>query len=197
MRPHATRRRAAAPLLASAIAIGLAVASPARSAPAGPALVPPAVPPCRAAALSLSLDGENGAFDATSHGGTLLVLRNLSPNACSVPGLPTLSFAGPSGRPLPIERRPPPGMHPGPVVMPVAIAAGAEATSPLRWVSGQVFAHTTCQSPTRLSVRIGDAPVSAPFHGHLCGEAGRAIAFDQPPLRLDPTLSGTSCPGAP
>ncbi len=149
----------------------------------------PMIPPCKAEQLSLGFDGENGAFDGMSHSGALLVVRNLGPQACRLPGLPTLSFKDAAGHALPIARQTPVGMHPGPVVLPVILAAGAEATAPLRWVSGEVYSPSRCYSAASASLQLSTIPgsgaLSSPFQGRICGPA-KGASFEQPPLRLDP-----------
>ena len=156
-----------------------------------PAPIPsPIIPPCKAAQLSLGFDTENGAFDGMSHSGALLVVRNLGPGACRLAGLPQLRFKDATGQPLSIDRQAPVGMHPGPVVLPVVLAVGAEATAPLRWVSGEVYSPSRCYTPTTaaLTLELADpraAVLTAPFQGRICGPA-RGSRFEQPPLRLDP-----------
>lgn len=146
-----------------------------------------ALPACRQ--VSVGLDGEGGAFDGMSHGGARLVIRNTGPD-CRLAGLPRLVFQDARGRPLPVARRAPAGMHPGPVVLPVAVAAEAEATAPLRWVSGEVYDRSRCFSPARLVVTLAPgvtATYAGPI-GHMCAPAGEAVALDQPPLRIDPRV---------
>jgi hypothetical protein len=156
-----------------------------------PAPLPsPILPPCKAEQLSLGFDAEGGAFDGMSHSGALLVVRNLGPAACRLAGLPTLGFKDKAGQPLPIARQPPVGMHPGPVVLPVALAVGAEATAPLRWTSGEVYSPSRCYTPATATLALdpadpGSAVVSGPVQARICGPA-RGARFDQPPLRLDP-----------
>ena len=87
-----------------------------------------AAPPCKASDLSLGTDDENGSFNGMSHLGTLLVLRNLSTTACSVPARPEISFLDASkskASPLPIKLEIPGAkfMHPGPVMLPVWLRA--------------------------------------------------------------------------
>lgn len=148
-----------------------------------------AAPPACAAEISVGFDGENGAFDGMSHSGVLLVLRNTGTAACRLPGLPALSFEDAAGKPLAIARQAPPGMHPGPVVVPVGVAAGAEATAPLRWVSGDVYDGGRCLRPARVTVALGGvASTMAWPAGPLCGPPGKPIPFEQPPVRTDPVL---------
>ncbi len=154
------------------------------------AATPPAsaLPSCTASQLSLAVDGQGGAFNGMSHGGALLVIRNLGPKACRLPGLPMLVFKDAKGRPLPIARQAPKGMHPGPVVVPVGVAAGAELTVPLRWVSGEVYDRSQCLTTAFAAVTIGAEMVQTAFTARLCGQAGVGIGFDQPILHVDPVL---------
>ena len=150
-------------------------------------------PACAANQLALSFDDGDGAFDGMSHSGTLMVLRNTSATACAVPGLPVLTFRDAAGAELAIVRRPPPGMHPGPVVRPAAIAAGATAAASLRWVSNEgVFDDGRCLVPARVEASIGTGTLTQPFPGHsLCGPSGEPVPFDQSWLGIDPAPAGT------
>lgn len=156
--------------------------------PAPPAFVTAALPACEAEQITLSFDGEDGDFDGMSHAGTLMVLRNIGAAACRVPGLPRLSFTGRDGATLPIAFRPPAGMHPGPVVLPVGIAPGAEVTAKLRWVSGDVYEGGRCLSPAAVTLSIGPARIGSAFVGTLCGPAKGPVRFEQTWLRADPRL---------
>ena len=109
------------------------------------------VPDCSSSQIALNTDAEDGRFNGMSHSGTLLVLRNDSTTACrldpfaqivlkdrrsnalNVAVHPATAFQGPvvKGRPLPMGH--------GPVVLPIVLAPGAEATASLRWVSGSCF----------------------------------------------------------
>ena len=148
-----------------------------------------AVPTCTANQLSLALDGENGNFDGMSHSGTLLVLRNISPDACSVPAFPTLTFRDAANTALAITRSTPGfghGMGHGPVMLPAIVAPGAELTASLRWVSGDVYDHGTCLSPVTLSVTIAGAELTAPITGNICGESTSKVTYTVTRLNPDP-----------
>ncbi|WP_156679934.1 DUF4232 domain-containing protein [Sphingomonas profundi] len=147
-----------------------------------------ALPACAADQLSLGFDAENGAFNGMSHGGALLVIRNVGTRPCRLAALPRLTFNDGAGKPLPIVRRAPPGMHPGPAVPPVGIAAGAEVTAPLRWVSGEVYDKSRCLTPASAAVAIGSGTTQTAFSARICGPAGSDATFDQPPLKPDPVL---------
>jgi hypothetical protein len=99
-----------------------------------PGMAQPAPAFCSAPDLSLALDDEAGEFAGVSQSGTLLVLRNIGPNACRVAARPTLIFEDAHQHPIPISLRTPPGMHPGPVLLPVILSRDAEATGKMHWV---------------------------------------------------------------
>ncbi len=146
------------------------------------------LPPCAANALSLGLDAEDGNFDSTSHSGILVVLRNIGPNACQIPRSPAIAFIDSLGKDLAISANLAPvrGMHPGPVMLPLALAPGAEATSTLRWVTGQVYDHGACLSPFQITVTVGGATLHAPFNAVVCGPSPSAIGVTPTWFQLDP-----------
>lgn len=150
---------------------------------AAPATVPAS--PCRAESLALRTDGENGNFNGMSHGGTRLIVRNTGSSDCLLPGLPTVIFLDADGKTLATERKAPAGMHPGPVVLPVRLAPGAEASTPLRWVSGEVYDDSRCVSIARVRVRYGaKALVEGLASGRICAPGDAPAAVEQPPLSL-------------
>ncbi len=154
----------------------------------GPAGANPAIPMCKASDLSLGTDDENGSFNGMSHAGTLLVLRNLSPTACRVPQRPEITFLDKDNKPLPVKLEITGArfMHPGPVLVPVVVAADAEVTSKLRWVSGEVYENSTCVSPAAISVTLADGKQQAALAGQLCGDKTKGIPFEASPLAADP-----------
>lgn len=145
------------------------------------------LPACAAESLTVSFDGENGRFDGMQHGGTLMVVRNVGAEACRVPALPAVTFAGPRGAALPVHFAPPPGFHPGPAVPPVGVAPGAEVTADLRWVSGDVYSGGRCYAFAAVRVQLGAAAVQARLAGRLCGPAAGAT-FGQSWLKPDARL---------
>ena len=159
-----------------------------------PQVQPPAIvaalPPCAEGALAVSFDREDGAFAGMSHDGALLVVRNIGAAACRVPGLPVLSFADASRKALPIARMAPLGLHPGPVVLPVGLAAGAEATAGLLWVVSPVFGNDggRCYSATSVTVSFDGVSVTAPISTTICGPTGKPATFEQNRLAVDPVL---------
>lgn len=154
------------------------------------------VPACRAYQLSLNTDNENGAFNGMSHSGTLLVLRNLGPDACSVPARPDVVFEDAEHHALPISWRAPVGMHPGPVILPVVIPAGAEVTSRMRWVSSDAYGANNGISPAYIAVRIDGHTLSRKFTGQLFGPAGQQPEYSASLLERDPAYQPT-CGGKP
>ena len=132
---------------------------------------------CPAAQLSFALDGENGEFNGMSHSGALLVLRNLGPNACTVPARPELGFETASHHLLPISLEAPRGMHPGPVILPVVIPAGAKVTSQLRWVSSDAFGANNGISPAFITLSVGGETLRLKFTSQLFGPAGKQPTY--------------------
>lgn len=153
---------------------------------AAPSIAQPTPDPCLASDLSLALDDEAGEFVGASHSGTLLVLRNIGPKACRVPARPTLIFEDEHQHSVPVSRRTPPGMHPGPVLPPVILPRDAEATGKMRWVSGDAFDANNCVTPAVLAVQIGQDMLRTPFGRQICGPAGQHPPYDLTILRSDP-----------
>jgi hypothetical protein len=150
-----------------------------------------AVKPCVGAQLSLALDDENGNFDGMSHSGTLLVLRNLGPDVCSMPARPMIGFEDGQQHPLPVVLEGTAGMHPGPVLLPVAVPVGAELTSELRWVSGDVYDNGSCVAPAVLKLTLETSVLRVNFSGRqMCGPAaGKPVGYSMTPLRRDPVYT--------
>ena len=141
---------------------------------------PPA--PCNPSNLAISFDGKDGEFGGMSHSGTQMTVRSRGHAACLLAGLPTVSFRNAEGEPLPIGRKAPPGMHPGPVVLPVRLDPGATARADLRWVSADVYENGRCLKPTQVTITLVGKRTTLPFAGTICGEAGKPATFEQPPL---------------
>jgi hypothetical protein len=137
---------------------------------------------CRPSQLRLSLSRRDGDFNGMSHSGTELSIRNLGPD-CTLPALPTIGFRDARGRTLQALRRVPVGMHPGPVMVPVRLAAGHRATANLRWVSGPVYPHSRSIRAATITVRFNGSTLRAPIAAVLYGEAGKPVLFNQTPLR--------------
>jgi hypothetical protein len=132
--------------------------------------------------LALTTDGRDGDFNGMSHSGTYLVVRNKGQRTCTLPGLPTIGFRDASGRAVPAMRQAPAGMRPGPVVLASTLRPGAALATGLRWVSGPVHARSRCHDVVAVTMSVGRSAIRAPLRGHLCGEAGRPVGFDQPAL---------------
>jgi len=152
------------------------------------------IAPCTAAQLSIALDNENGFFDGMSHSGTLLVLRNLGPSACTVPARPLLTFEDAAHHPVSISLQTPRGMHPGPVLLPVVIPVNAEVTGSMRWVSSDAYGAGNCVSPAVLTLHLDPAASDADtlrtsFRRRLCGPAHRSPSYSLIPLHRDPVYT--------
>lgn len=149
------------------------------------------LPNCAANQLLLSTDTENGNFDGMSHSGTLLVVRNLGPEACRLTPIARATLLDSTGKPLGPFSATPPGarfMHPGPVVLPVALAAGAELTATLRWVASPVFQNSVCLSPATLVLTLGDLTLNTPLTGSLCGERAKGVSAELSRFAPDPVV---------
>jgi len=92
-----------------------------------PAASPSAPPACRADTLSVRTEAGDGEFNGMSHGGTRLIVRNTGRAPCLLPGLPTVVFLDAKGAEQPTLRQAPPGMHPGPIVLPVRLRISTSA----------------------------------------------------------------------
>jgi len=146
------------------------------------------LPACPPNQLFLAFDGEGGTFTGMQQSGALLVIRNMGPGACTVSALPVLTFKDAKGQPLPVMRRSPARMHPGPVVAPIGFAAGAEVTAPLRWVSAPAFEHSRCLTSASVSIAVGGGALDTDMSASFCAPQAERATFDQPPLRRDPVL---------
>ncbi|MEH3121592.1 MAG: DUF4232 domain-containing protein [Sphingomonas phyllosphaerae] len=142
----------------------------------------PLLPPCRAERLRLTLDGRDGEFNGMSHSGTELSIRNTGPD-CILDALPNVQILDARNRPLPAVRHSPRGMHPGPVIVPIRLAAGHRATTAIRWVAGPVFDQSQSVRATKLRVGIGTGTLTTRMTATLYGERGQRVTFEQPPLR--------------
>lgn len=148
-----------------------------------------AEPACDPGQLSFAIDREDGQFDGMSHSGALLVVRNLGTTVCSVPARPELGFLDAKRQPLGVSRQQPPGMHPGPVIPPVAVPPGAELTSEARWVSSDAFGANNCVTPAFATLTIGPRAFVAPLATQLCGPAGKQPSYSVTLLRRDPAYT--------
>jgi len=145
----------------------------------------PAPTACRAEDLAVRTDAGDGEFNGMSHGGTRLIVRNTGHTPCLLPGLPTVVFLDASGAEQPTLRNAPPGMHPGPIVLPVRVAPGAEAVTILRWISGEVYDRSRCFTSARVRVRFGaTAMIEGPMQAHVCTQGDAPAKVEQPPMTL-------------
>ena len=155
---------------------------------AAPAVAMP-LPVCLPAHLRLTTDSADGDFNGMSHSGIRLRIVNRGA-ACLLPALPHVALRDGRGRLLPAQRRVPPGMHPGPVMIPRPLASGQSATIDLRWVSGPVFPASRSLRAARVTVGIGGGALRAPLKAVLYGEAGQTVTFDQTAASTAPTPDG-------
>ncbi len=156
------------------------------SASAAPRGSPRALPPCQAPQLSLTLDDHQRGVDDQARNGIRLVLRNRSVTGCRIRGLPTVGFRDAGGHVLPIERQAPPGMHPGPVVLPAAVPAGGVVEASLEWTLDGVLTGGHCYSPATIEIAIGEQAITRPFHSRLCASPGLPAMFMQDWFRSNP-----------
>ena len=141
----------------------------------------PVVTMCTRDQLSLGTDDENGNFDGMSHSGTLLVVRNLGENACRMPAVPVITLLGKSGK-LHVTFSMTGSTHPGPVI----VAAGAELTSSLRWVSNDVYDPGFCVDATSIHIQVGGQDLGTAMSHQLCGQKGKAIEAEMTAFKPDP-----------
>jgi hypothetical protein len=140
------------------------------------------VPMCTPEQLSLGTDDENGNFDGMSHSGTLLVLRNPGPNACRMTTAPVITLYDKTTR-LNVKFTP---TTTAGTKSSVIVAAGAELTSSLRWVSNNVYSPGACFTATSLHVAVASRDLSTAISHQLCGEKGKTIQADMSLLATDP-----------
>ena len=178
-------------LLSAAISIVLLLTARCLAAQAkvSSTLGPPA---CVAGELTLSFDGEGGNYNGMMHSGSLLVLRNIGDHVCTVPLKPQLRFADAGGRPVALHFTVPRFMHPGPVMVPVAVPPGAEATGDMRWVSGDAYNANNCVAIARASLVLADGTVTGNLDAHVCAAAGSAPEYEQQPLHRDAAYTSAS-----
>lgn len=155
-------------------------------------------PLCSVHQLTLTLDRKDGEFDGMQQSGTLLVLRNMSQDACSVQPIPQLTLFDREGKPLAVSARLPGtrGMHPGPVVPPISLGSGAILIATMHWITGPVFNHNVFAKAKSLSLNIDGQQKHIPFEAEICGERGKdntySITRFAPDLTYKPSTSTTS-----
>jgi hypothetical protein len=119
--------------------------------------------------LSLTFDTKGSNFDGMPQSGTLLLLRNIGSQIRNISSRPALEFEAPSNTKVSIFLETSPDRLSGPVILPVAIPAGTEATGQLHWDSSEVFDNSWCFSPASVAISFGLDVRRGPFTGHLCG----------------------------
>ena len=139
---------------------------------------------CRAGALVLAVDAEAGVSNGTSHRqGARLALRNRSAAPCRLPVLPLIGFSDGAGHPVRARRRPPPGFHPGPVMVPLTLAPAAAAEASLAWLSSPApGAGARCFEADTVIVILPDGVLRRKLDARLCAAPGAAPWFDQAPF---------------
>ena len=138
--------------------------------------------PCVKGQLSVRLDDRGGYYNGMSQSGTDLVLQNTGKTSCMLPALLKLTFSDRHHHILTVQRKIASGMYPGPVLLPVRIAAGEGTRIPLRWVSGEVFEHGHCVSPAYLSLIMPDGEHRLSFDHMMCAAAGQPGYYAQSPV---------------
>jgi hypothetical protein len=171
-----TKRITIACIGALLYAMGFAQAS------AQTANAPADVPACQPRQIALTLDDGGGDFNGMSHGGTYVLLHNRGDTACRVPARPDVAFLDAHKRTQRASLQPIPGMHPGPVLLPVEIPAQGRVRASLRWVTGDVFDDTQCIDPAYLRIGIGQGALTTRFRGHLCGSRAQGPLYQLAPF---------------
>ncbi|HEX7817475.1 DUF4232 domain-containing protein [Dyella sp.] len=143
-------------------------------------------PVCGARQVTLSTsDGEG--MNGMSHAGTVLKLDNHSRTACSLPAMPRLVFEDARHRTLKITSRAIPGMHPGPVMLPLTVLAHGSVSSEVQWVSGDVYDHSACITPAYVTLQLDNQELRAPFHGgRMCGPQDQGPTYQAGAFRRLP-----------
>lgn len=96
-----------------------------------------------------------------------------------LPPLPVLQFSDAEHRPVTAERRTARGMHPGPVLPPVIVGAGAELQILLRWVAGDAFDGGNCIRPAFVSLSLDGGMLTVPFDRQMCAAKGQTGYYSQ------------------
>jgi hypothetical protein len=142
---------------------------------AHPAIAEQTVPMCQADQLTLSVHNAQVDSGGKSPPDMVLSVLNHGNASCTLPARPEVGFEDGRHQVVPAAMRRFPGMHPGPVLVPIVLPAHASAASEVRWVSG-------CATPAFVSLQIAGQVIRTPFQGGLCAshEAGpyyRATLF--------------------
>ncbi|WP_419804868.1 DUF4232 domain-containing protein [Terriglobus sp.] len=135
--------------------------------------------PCTARDVTLKPGAGNGNFNGMGHSGTYVILTNSSRYACSVPGLPQLTFLDANG-PVKTEADLPGArfMHPGPQVLPIVLQPKQSITTGARWVDGPVFQDNLCYKLTGVTLALREGGAHMALTGQMCGERSRGVHYD-------------------
>lgn len=134
-------------------------------------------PSCQADQVRLRVDDGHGYFDGMSQSGMFLILQNSSSSACTLPARPELSFQDMYHQTLPAAFRSPPGMHPGPVILPIKLLPHETVSSEVRWVSQDVYDPGRCVQPAYVAVAVDGKSIWTTFHGQLCGPQDKGPTY--------------------
>ena len=148
---------------------------------AAPVAAPVALPACRRDQLRMGIGRRDGVADFVPVSGAVISIRNLGPD-CDLPGLPAVVLRDRRGLPLPATRRSPLGMHPGPVIAPVALPGGHRATFELTWPYCPSVGR--CVRVASVLVSLGSVSLRAPASASLSAAPAGPFRFDQPPGRV-------------
>jgi hypothetical protein len=124
--------------------------------------------PCTSNQIAMRIDG-NGDPNRMSHAGVRLTVRNTASQPCALPRRPEIEFEDRQLNRLQTAMHSNPGMHPGPVVPPLAATPGQSYVSNLQWTSGDVHDKGRCITPTFLALRLAGDMSRVLFPGQLCG----------------------------
>ncbi|MPQ72926.1 DUF4232 domain-containing protein [Acetobacter senegalensis] len=149
-------------------------------------------PVCQAKDLHLTLDAQNGAFNGMSHSGTMVILKNTTAHACSVPAYPAVELQDSAGRNVSAHRQTESATAWGQTdslshqdKASVTLPADGTLYTALRWVSGDVYDGShNCVTAAALQLIWDDGRQSArvPMQAHVCAPAQQSAQFEQTPL---------------
>ena len=140
----------------------------------------PRAPACAARQLEVSVQPRAGVADFAPRSGFLVWIQNRGPD-CTVPALPTIALRDARGRALPAARRPPIGMHPGPVTVPVFIGGGHHAVVELGWTP----CRGECVRARSVTVGFGAYALTARAGGSIPPLPAGRVGFDQAPVHAE------------
>lgn len=140
-------------------------------------------PPCKAVQLRLETGPREGIADFAPRTGLLLNILNSGPD-CAIAALPPIGFRDGRGRALPISRRSPPGMHPGPALLPIELHRGHHVAIEVSWTPCPASRGEPCARAGRLTVLIGSGLLETRVDSAVVGGPNGEFRFDQPPARV-------------